>query len=169
MIKLRLKSGDCSLIKSNGAFQLAEVDGLRRYALHSLPESIPAIEMKYLSSIMEWGKQNIAGMEGENIDGMILMESISPEEVRSVTFEMDGAILRSPGVDSTFAIYTALLEKGEQILQIVNHSIFGSQLSAIQDGESAHRFSIETQAFVTGEHQFLYDQEDPLEYGFLLK
>ncbi|TMN21436.1 proline racemase [Lentibacillus cibarius] len=168
--KAGVESDDCRVIESAGEdYQLVEVDASRHYAIYSLPESIPAIEMTYLSSIMKWGKQIIAEMDAQSLHGVILMETISSGEIRSVTFEQDGAILRSPGADSTFALYTALAEKGEQPPKLNNHSIFGSQLTAVQARESAQRYSMETQAFITGEHQFLYDPDDPLERGFLLK
>ncbi|WP_085522711.1 proline racemase family protein [Tuberibacillus sp. Marseille-P3662] len=166
-----VKSGDCRLIEStNEEFQLVEVDSSRRYAIYPLPESIPAIDMTYLSSIMNWGKQITIEMAKNSLDGVILkMSTISSGEIRSVTFEKDGAILRSPGVDSTFALCTALAEKKEQPSKLINHSIFGSQLTAVQEEKSGQRYAMAAQAFITGEHQFLYDPDDPLERGFLLK
>lgn len=168
--KTEVKSGDCRLkAPSQRDCQVVEVDGLRNYAIYSLPDSIPAIDMVYLSSIMNWGKQVSLEMDKHSLDGVILMETITPGEIRSVAFEKDGAILRSPGIDSTFALYTALGEKDEQPSKLTNHSIFGSELTAVQKAVSMQRYSIETQAFITGEHQFLYDPDDPLERGFLLK
>jgi proline racemase len=31
-----------------------------------------------------------------------------------------------------------------------------------------YRYSVETEAFVTGSHEFIFDQDDPLKEGFLL-
>lgn len=166
--KVRVESDFCRLLESKEDFHLLEVDQARKYLLYSLPASIPALEMEHLSVIMKWGERTVKNQTNKDFNGIILMESIAASDIRSVTFERDGMILRSPGIDSTFAACTLLLDKDETIGKVTNHSIFGSQLTAAVLKESKYRYSLETQAFVTGEHQFIYDQEDPLENGFLL-
>ncbi|UOQ94776.1 proline racemase family protein [Halobacillus shinanisalinarum] len=164
---VRLQSGECRVVETTEDYRAVEIDHLRRYFIFDLPELIPSIKMENLSSIMKWGRQTTEKMGHKRFlfDGMIMMEPISENEVRSVTFEKDGNLLRSPGMDSTFAIFT-LLRNGTKL---TNQSIFASKLTAhLLDGTNKS-YSVETQGFVTGVHQFIYDQEDPLKNGFLLK
>lgn len=168
VVSVYMESGICSEKKSNLDYVSVSVDNVRNYLLYNLPDSIPTIELQYLAELNRWGMEKIAKLTDDNIDfeGIILVESISeyPTKVRSVTFEKDGYILRSPGIDSTFAILSSLSSKSE----IENNSIFGSSLTARKLLEGKFQFSVEAQAFVTGIHEFIFDQDDPLRNGFLL-
>ncbi|MFJ8066451.1 proline racemase family protein [Psychrobacillus sp. NPDC096426] len=147
------------------------VDNGRNYLLFTLPESIPNIELVHLASLNNWGMACATKLTKENVDfeGVIVVESeTSPNKVKSVTFEKDGYILRSPGIDSTIAILASLLDRSVSISEIENESIFGSSLKAKVLSASERRFSIETEAFVTGTHEFILDEDDPLRNGFLL-
>ncbi|SES19201.1 proline racemase family protein [Psychrobacillus sp. OK032] len=148
------------------------VDNARNYLLFTLPESIPNIELVHLAALNNWGMACVAKLAKENVDfeGVIVVESgqTSPNKVRSVTFEKDGYILRSPGIDSTIAILSSLLDRFASFSEIENESIFGSSLKAKVLSASDRRFSIETEAFVTGLHEFILDEDDPLRNGFLL-
>ncbi|MGK7376351.1 proline racemase family protein [Planococcus sp. 1R117A] len=143
------------------------VDDRRNYLVDSLPPSIPAIELDHLAALNRWGKEKTASLAAQGIDyeGIIVVEkpSASTQKVRSLTFEKDGYILRSPGIDATFALL-AFLGKTE----IDNESIFGSSLTARKATEDGQLFTLETKAFVTGSHEFIFDQSDPLPNGFLL-
>src|SRR5699024_5725516 len=137
---------------------------------YKLTDLIPKLEMGHLSMSQYWGKQMTEKHKDSDYDGVVLIEQRSNEIVRSVTFENDGYILRSPGFDTLFAIYTSYLEKGEPLERFSNQSIFGSELTAEKSGSTmSNRFSVKSRGFITGEHRFLYDVEDPLEKGFLLK
>lgn len=159
---------NCSFIKADNNRELVEVDK-RRYYLHELPKSIPALDMKHLSPIMKWGKNMAEKQQDTAFHGIVLIESLSQGNVRSVTFESDGVMLRSPGFDSTVAILASRHEKEEAVVELRNESIFGSDLTAKKSETSKTGFSIKSQGFVTGEHRFIYDPDDPLEQGFLLK
>lgn len=168
--QVKVESGACQLVEAHPDHHTVAVDELRHYLVYPLPESIPSITMDYYYSILEWGSRTAGSLPEEStVKGIVLLERCSDGEVRSVTFDLEGAIVRSPGIDTTFAIYTVLLQEGESLPHLVNYSIFGSFLKASRLPGSSVRFSIETQAFVTGEHQFMYDNADPLEQGFLLK
>ncbi|MFC4557717.1 proline racemase family protein [Virgibacillus kekensis] len=165
---VRIESGKCKLISSKKTSYTVEVDNSRKYIISTLPDTIPTLQMRHLSAIVNWGKETLNDLQEESeVEGIILVETISDNETRSVTFEKDGAILRSPGIDSTFAIYTAWLDRYGEIHEFVNRSIFNSQLIASHQGES--KFTLNTRAIITGEHQFIYDKSDPLERGFLLR
>lgn len=163
------ESRECNVAKKELEYSVVQVDDARNYLIYTLPGVIPEISLEHLSAITKWGKEVTGRLAKENnlFDGVIMVDSTGPtaNNVRSVTFERDGSILRSPGVDSTFAILTM----SKQHHELTNHSVFGSVLIAKRIPETNNRFSIETQGFTTGMHQFIYDQTDPLKTGFLLK
>lgn len=166
-----LESEPCLKREQRKDYEVITIDGKRNYALFPLPSHIPSISLDHLSVINEWGKTTIERLTQEKtLDGVIIVETINEnnQDVRSVTFERDGTILRSPGFDSTFAMLTALQESNKSMKQLSNTSIFNSQLTASLASED-NRFSIETEGFVTGIHEFVVDPDDPLHHGFLLK
>lgn len=167
-----IESESCSEIETNLDYTVVRVDNDRNYFLYTLPDSIPGIELEQLAKLNRWGLERTTELKNENINysGIVVVESVPflPGKIRSVTFERDGYILRSPGVDSTFAILTALGQKENSESEIENHSIFGSSLTAKRIAADEYRFSLETKAFITGSHEFIFDQDDPLKEGFLL-
>ncbi len=171
--RVRFENKACKVVESTNEFDMVEVDGSRKYLIYELPESIASIHMESLSTIMRWGKQTREKTRrGQAIfDGITLVDSMDSVDgnIQSVTFGNDGYILRSPGVDSTVAIFAALLNRSGQSVQLTNQSIYGSKLTVQLVPGTRDRFYIETQGFITGMHQFIYDQEDHLENGFLLK
>ncbi len=148
------------------------VDDERTYFVYPLPETIAHIQLENLAELGQWGLERTMKFKDEGIafDGIVLFESsaTTPSEVRSITFEKDGYILRSPGIDSTFAIYTSLGESMENIEALTNISVFDSKLTAKLVSAKEHQFSVEAEGFVTGMNQFIFDQDDPLKEGFLL-
>jgi len=163
--KVTIPVEDCSLAKTEDHVELVEVGNGRRYILHSLPESIPTLDMDHLSAIMRWGREIADQHQGKNDYGHVLVEQRVDDTVRSVTIEKDGVILRSPGMDSTVAILAS--RNGQKT--VTNESLFGSNLTAEKNDGPLSGFTISTRGFVTGEHRFIYDPDDPLDEGFLLK
>lgn len=146
------------------------IDGKRNYLIYPIPESIPGIGLDHLASINEWGAAKTAALEaaGVGFAGVILVERGGKAgEVRSVTFEKDGYILRSAGIDTTVALF-ALHQNRGGTGPIVNTSLLGSTLMAEAIGEKAGVATVRAEPFVTGIHQFVLDREDPLDQGFLL-
>lgn len=173
VISVQLESKVCPVDQNELDYTLVKVDESRNYLVFGLPDSIPGIALEHLSVINKWGREETRKCAEKNIpfDGIIIVQSIemSNHEVRSVTFARDGSILRSPGIDSTFAIFTALLDNSDPYVNLTNRSIFDSVFTASLIPGTNYRFSIETQGFTTGMHQFIYDQTDPLKNGFVLK
>lgn len=166
------ESGEIRVLDTSETYKVVQIDQSRNYLIFNLPDPIPGIAIENLSAITKWGKQTIKEMQHHTFDGIILTEPVSIQnhaEVRSVTFKKDGSILRSPGADSTFAIFQAWSPESPGLTTLTNSSIFNSTLTAALVKGTKSRFSMETRAFVTGMHQFIYDQTDPLEHGFLLK
>ncbi|UTR12005.1 proline racemase family protein [Evansella sp. LMS18] len=173
VMKVQMENRSCAVTGREATFITALVDASRHYYIYELSESVPSLEMDYISSIISWGNKTAEELQrnGTEFHGFLLKEAGNPGEnsVRSVTFERDGSIIRSPGVDSTFLLYTLLREEIGITGKFTNESIFGSNLTAsIVSGED-NQFSIEVKSFVTGIHQFILDEEDPLRNGFLLK
>lgn len=173
VVSVYLESKECRVKERHGDFSLVEVDGERIYLIFSLPDSIPGIYLDHLSLINQWFKEIINKLNQVriNFDGIILTEQSddSPNNVRSVTFRRDGTIVRSPGYDSTFALFTLLLEDTKRYKEFKNQSIFNSELIARIIENTNYRFAIEAEGFITGFHHFIYDYDDPLKNGFLLK
>ncbi|GAB3797584.1 proline racemase family protein [Virgibacillus kimchii] len=168
-----LESNTCKVKEVSPEYQIVTVDDSRNYAIFPLLDSIPGINIDHLSSIKQWGKKTTERFINENIlfDGIIMTEMLdkAKNKIRSVTFEKDGAITRSPVMDSTFAIFTAIREKSNEYDHLTNYSIFNSSITAYPLSETTDRFSVDIQAFTTGIHQFIYDEADQLKNGFLLK
>ncbi|WP_373895786.1 proline racemase family protein [Virgibacillus sp. CBA3643] len=171
--KVLIESNECKVLENNGEYQLVEVDESRNYVIFPLPDSIPNIDLDHLAFINKWGRKTVDRFTDENIpfDGIVITQSsgAAGNEICSVTFEKDGSITRSPGMDSTFAIFTALKKISNENNQLTNYSIFDSSITANYLPGTLNRFSVEIQGFTTGMHQFIFDKKDPLKNGFLLK
>ncbi|MCM3745040.1 proline racemase family protein [Sporosarcina luteola] len=169
---VELESGVCTVTESEvDAAAAVSVDNTRNYLIYNLPESIQGIGLEHLAAVSDWGIAKTVELTNANIayDGVILVEKLqeSSNSVRSVTFEKDGYILRSPGVDSSFALLT-LLNAQESITDLENESIFGSSLTVHSLLANEGRYSVTAVPFVTGSHEFIFDSEDPLKNGFIL-
>lgn len=159
--------GQSEKIKEDETAVTIQVEGSRDYVVYSLPASIPAIELQYLALIQSWGLEKTKTLTDANLsfEGVILVEKNGADDkVRSITFEKDGYILRSPGIDASCALLAARNYQGT----LINESIFGSYLKISELGGDEKKFCIETEAFVTGTHDFMLDEDDPLKEGFLL-
>lgn len=135
------------------------VDDERRYMVMEKPHNLKALVLDELAHISTWGITESA--KYHDADGVIVYEKLD-SMVRSVTFERDGYILRSPSVDSTLAL-TAIL--GDQAVQI-NKSIFGSSIEMTRKHEVGYEIALK--GYITGIHQFVVDSEDPLQQGFII-
>lgn len=145
------------------------IDGERDYLIYPLPADIPAIELDHLAAIADWGLAKTRSLTDEKVPftGVILVEKVADGKVRTVTFEPDGYILRSPGVDTTLALL-AEQAKRTGAGTIENDSIFGSPLTAELTDGNRLAGTVRTEPFITGTHDFVFDREDPLEQGFVI-
>jgi len=135
------------------------IDNERRYMVVEKPRQIKAIVLEELAEISTWGL--LESEKYSTADGIIMYEQLDGS-VRSVTFERDGYILRSPGVDSTLALIAVL---GEEAVK-KNDSIFDSNIEIIQKHEAGYEIALT--GYITGIHQFVVDREDPLQHGFII-
>lgn len=135
------------------------IENERRYIVVEKPQQFKAIVLEELAEISTWGL--LESEKYSTADGVIMYELLDGS-VRSVTFERDGYILRSPGVDSTLALIAVL---GDEAVK-KNDSIFGSSIEIIQKHEAGYEIALT--GYIIGIHQFVVDREDPLQHGFII-
>lgn len=166
-----LESDESFFIESSHDYDVVHV-GPRIYLIYSLPSSIPSMELAHVSEITNWGRATVNKLKENNVefDGVIMTEQNDKNDyIRSVTFEKDGSIYRSANIDSTVAILTAKRQKSNEIEQLTNESIFGSSITVNYLVHKENRYSTRLKAFITGIHEFVYDEDDPFNDGFILK
>lgn len=167
-------------IAFGGAFYAivdAEAAGVPIDAVH-LPElrklgMVIAREVERLRSVVH---PNDAGLEG--IYGTIFTapSQLPDAHLRNVTIFADAEVDRSPCGTGTAAVMAVLNDMGLLLddLPFVHESIVGTTFKGrvverVMVGERAAIVpEIEGSAWITGEHTFLIDGEDPLRAGFRL-
>lgn len=177
-LKAKMENNEVTSVKFNQSnytvqampsYEKVTFDEKRSYLLMDLPADIPQISVNELAEINAWTKHAVGILkEHADVAGLIVVDQQTDQKVRSMTIKRDGAILRSPGFDSTFAILISLRKKDSTVSKVINESIFNSELRATYDSEE-DSLNIVVESFVTGIHEFLVDSDDPLQKGFLLK
>jgi proline racemase len=154
------------------AYEAVTVAGKRDYLIFPVPEEVPDLSTASISEITRWGKAKTEQLKQEEVpfQGVILADTRNADQgsVRSVTFERDGSITRSAGVDSTIALLRALQEKSGKLDRLENWSVFDERITAENTMKSVYQYSVSLQAIVTGTHEFVFDETDPLGTGFIL-
>ena len=93
--------------------------------------------------------------------------------IKSITFQEDNFIVRSPGFISTIVSYVHALFKNNYIADkpFINESICNSFITVekVKKEEIGYIFRFESRGFITGMQTFLLDPTDPFPTGFLLK
>lgn len=164
---VKMKVAEGTIVDSDPEASVVELVSGHRFYVYPLPAMIASLQLPQLSEIMEWGAAQAKELTGQHksFDGIILKESMRDGHYRSVTFESDGYILRSPGIESSIAI--AASEK-QQIDSLSNQSIFDSNIVIQSVPGNRGFFSVEGVPYITGSHEFILDPEDPLPKGFVL-
>lgn len=171
VMSIIIENNNAKVIDFSDHYFKVNIDDDRYYYMYELPEHIETIDISNLESITNWGINKTATLneKQENYEGVILVEKEPSilSQYKSVTFEKDGYIKRTPGIDSTIAIFTAIVRN--ETVSIDNESIFGSKITALKASNNDKIFTLQFRPFVTGSHQFVFDNDDPLKSGFLLK
>ena len=112
------------------------------------------------------------------IEGTIFTAPASEQgaDLRSVTVSAGGAVDRSPGGTATAAIMAVLAAMGllGDDATFVHESIIGSRFRGRIEGRTqvgeydAIVPAIDGSAWITGEHTFVLDEDDPFREGFVL-
>lgn len=164
-VKMEVAEG--TIVDSDSEASIVELVSGHKFYVYPLPASIASLQLPQLSEIMEWGAAQAEKLttQHKSFDGIILKEQVADRQYRSVTFECDGYILRSPGIESSIAI--AASEK-QQMDSLSNQSIFDSNIMIQSVPGNRGFFSVEGVPYITGSHEFILDPEDPLPKGFIL-
>lgn len=170
---LQLIISESEIINKDDSSTSVCIENDRHYVVSELPSYIPTIDLTYLDLINKWGVNERERLDKLKVDyqGIILVEKMeaSRDEFKSVTFEKDNYILRSPGIDSIIAIYESYANDPALLDEITVNTIFNSQLSVRRDETLPKQYSLTMRPYVTGSLEFIFDVEDPLKDGFLLK
>ena len=157
--------------KSAGDSTIICIDKHRNYKIATLPQSIGSIDINNLEALTKWGEgvieQSITSKP--ELTGVLVAERLGNNRFKSITFERDGYIRRTPGIDSTEAIIASFEDEIQHEKSIKNETIFSSQLIADKKEKDKENYRFQLRPFITGSHDFLLDQDDPLPKGFLLK
>lgn len=144
-----------ALLQSNDFFNTCEYENIKYLVYQGI-----GIELKLenLSALKQWSKTIHREV------GVILVayELRTDGEFTSITFEEDGFIRRSPGIVQTGIIGSLVHNQPK----IINNSIFESRLIARE--MKTNLYQIETEAFVIASHEFVFDEEDPFDKGFII-
>jgi proline racemase len=107
------------------------------------------------------------------IYGTVVHEEVGPLHLRSVAIFADGEVDRSPTGSATSARTALLLDDGALTEGQTwrNDSIIGTTFHAraIGTADEGLLTEVEGVAYRTGEHRFLFDNQDPLGTGFVLR
>lgn len=164
-VKMEVAEG--KMLESDSEASCVELPSGHRFYVYPLPTTIESLQLGQLSEIMEWGAAKVKELKSQRkaFDGIILQEQLADHEYRSVTFEQDGYILRSPGIESTIAL---AVKEQRTIDSLSNQSIFESKMEIQSVPGDRGIFSVEGVPYITGSHEFILDPEDPLPKGFIL-
>lgn len=147
------------------------VDEHRNYKIDTLSQSVGSIDINNLKDLTKWGEgvveQSITSIP--DLTGVIAVEKLENNHFKSITFERDGYIRRTPSVDSTEAIIAFFKDEIQHESSIKNETIFSSRLIADKKEKDQENYCFQLRPFITGSHDFLLDEDDPLPKGFLLK
>ncbi|PID16192.1 proline racemase [Sporosarcina sp. P34] len=167
VIAVKMEVAEGKMLVRDSEASCVELPSGHRFYVYTLPITIKSLQLGQLSEIMEWGAIQVEKLKSQQkaFDGIILQEQLADYEYRSVTFEQDGYILRSPGIESTIAL---AMKEQRTINSLSNQSIFESKIEIQSVPGDRGIFSVKGVPFITGSHEFILDPEDPLPKGFIL-
>jgi proline racemase len=184
VISVMIESEPCQLVQKDipltylhldTSFSLVQANQL--YAVFEKRDISADIHVEKLSELKRWGQTVLQALESIiPVKGVILMDDFHLEDgqIKTITFDENEYIVRSPGVESTMACYTCLLANGRVLNMkspLINKCIFDSYLTiqAVNQTENGSHFIVSTRGFITGMQTFVLDPTDPFPSGFLLK
>lgn len=165
LISMEVAEG--KILENESGASCVELPSGHKFYVYSLPASIESLQLEHLSEIMEWGARKAEELTAQqkSFEGIILQEQHANHDYRSVTFEQDGYILRSPGIESSIAL---AVNEQQPIDLLSNQSIFESKVVIQSVPGERGIFSVGGVPYITGSHEFILDPEDPLPKGFIL-
>jgi proline racemase len=165
-----------------------EVDiayGGAMYAFVSAHNAGVRIDPAYLPELIRVGRGIKSALEGHElarhpsddrlsgIYGTVVHEEVGPRHFRNVAIFADGEVDRSPTGSATSARTALLLDAGVVTTGQTwrNDSLIGTTFHARAIGvaDAGVLTEIEGMAYRTGEHRFVFEDQDPLGTGFVLR
>lgn len=164
--KVSIQMNGKAKIEQDAAGVKVSLEDGHTFYLAEKPENIPSLQVEHVTAVGDWGLAKVQELKDRGIqfDGVILLEEQDDHICRSVTFEKDGYILRSPGIESTMAIMAVKKPGGP----LTNESIFSSRLTINTLPHDEGICSVKGGPYITGSHEFILDPEDPLKQGFII-
>lgn len=163
------------IVWANGLHALADGEAL---GLALVPDNLPDLRTAALRLLRGIDVRRLAPAlpagQASRIDALVLLGQPSAgADVRSATVYADGAVDRSPSGTATAAVVTVLdamgLVTGDR--RLVHESLWGTRFAARiaarrDDGDrTLLAIDVEGEAWITGEHTFVFDPHDPLRSG----
>ncbi|GGN64121.1 proline racemase family protein [Oceanobacillus indicireducens] len=170
--EVQFETDEVGPIEKMPVCEAVTVAGQRKYLVFPFTEEVPELTTTFISEVTRWGRTTVEEWHAakEEFTGLILADFAAAQQglARSVTFESDGSITRSAGVDSTIALFAVLRKSYPEMGWLENRSVFDEPIIAETLPEDEKRYSVLLRAIVTGTHEFLFDETDPLRDGFIL-
>lgn len=161
VIEVWMAMDDVHVIPNQQAdYSIAEGNSYRL----ALFDSNITIELEKLPQLSNWGKSK-ATLLDDRVDGIVLIDSKS-SHIKTMTFNKDGQILRSPGFETTAACFANFKKESASEQLFINESIFGSRLQMHHSDKGSR---LKSRGFITSMQTFVLDPTDPLAKGFLIK
>src|SRR5699024_2262514 len=127
------------------------------YKLIEKPKEVTALNVEHLGGITELCMQYVASDYFTGVDYIVIFEKEEEGDSKTIIIEKDGLIIRSPKTEVTILLSRLLNEL------VTNKTVYKSYLKMDDDQ------SVSVQGFITSSSMFVYDNEDPLQNGFLLQ
>jgi proline racemase len=163
------------IVWANGLFALVDGEAL---GIPLVPGSLFALRQAGLALFEDLDLRRSAAAvpagQPPRFEGVVLLGQPSPgADVRSATVYADGVVDRSPSGSATAAVVSVLDAMGlvEGDRRVVHESLWGTRFEAgiAARREDGARVSLEIdvggEAWITGEHTFVFDPDDPLRAG----
>lgn len=166
---IEMKTAKGAVTLQNKEASIYSVDE-RQYVVEPLPNHINSIDLDNLQALEQWGNSEIKTIEQhtESLNGLLVVEKVRSNHYKTVTFEKDGYIRRTPGIDCSNVLIQAFATELDNTEPVKNETIFGSILTANQH-DYADITEYQIRPFITASQEFVLDPEDPLPTGFLIK
>lgn len=164
------------IVWANGVYALADGEVL---GIALVPDNLSVLRSTALTLLERIDVRRLAHTlpagHTARVEGLVLLGQASPgADLRSATVYADGAVDRSPSGSATAAVVTVLDAMGlvEGDPRLVHESLWGTRFAAriVGRGDDGTRptleVEVEGEAWITGEHVFSLDPDDPLRAGF---
>ncbi|MED1597240.1 MULTISPECIES: proline racemase family protein [Bacillus] len=183
VVSVSLESKVCYSIEENlplhspiGNIHYSLIQADQVYAVFQKEECSPEICIENIFELKNWGKAILESMPKQPlIKRVVLVDSshIKENRIKTITFQDDDYIVRSPGFASTSVSYISSLSIGDVRTEepFINESIFNSfvKVQKVNKKEKGYTFTFTSRGFITGMQTFVLDPTDPFPVGFLLK